>query len=119
MAVIELTVYWTVNILTAMGRLPRNDKMNKPLGRCLSTASLRVIKRPFGDVSERVCEKLMAGGLTPRPGYWEGCGCGHILGTQQEHVWGSGLLYFPAPELIMTHPYHQEEVEAGLLCEMQ
>ena len=33
-------------------------------------------------------------------------------------VWGSGLLYFPAPELIMTHPYHQEEVEAGLFCEI-
>lgn len=69
MAVIELTMYWKGNILTAMGRLPRNDKMNKSLGHCLSTTSLRVIKKPFGDVSERVHEKLMAGGLTPRPGY--------------------------------------------------
>lgn len=42
-----------------------------------------------------------------------------ILKTQQERVWGSGLLYFSASELIVTHLYHQEEVKAGLFCEMQ
>lgn len=58
-----------------MGRRPRNDKMNKSLGHHLSTASLRVIKSPSGDVSERVHEKLMAGGSHPQPAYQEGCVC--------------------------------------------
>lgn len=55
-----------------MGRRSRNDKMNKSLGHHLSTASLRVIKSPSGDVSERVHEKLMAGGLTPSQRIREG-----------------------------------------------
>ena len=77
-----------------MGRLPRNDKMNKSLGHYLSTASLRVIKSPFGDVSERVHEKLMAGGLTPSQRIRKGVGVDTYWGPSRNVSGGVGCSIF-------------------------